>query len=464
VESEAEAPPAILPPVTGPPAELLQALEPRGGDASPTDSEVVDLDDVDDSDIENEVEKAGTEGDSVAVESKIDQKKTVPLEHEAKSAAGDKQKATEDPSLEADDEPRSPLSMAGPSWSGLKTTGNIGALLREGRLPSSGNDSADLDDDDDDSISSLGELDPLVEPQQSDKPSSIFGGLSGPIESPFEIGDEDDDDEAPVGTAVPSGLVSPPWAAGGGIPGLNVEDSSSTADDAVPTGSDAGDKNADAAKAGAAPMSIRDMAAKKSSAVEPKQLSNELEFVEPSAKTRAAKDDAPVEQGFGEALKGLAPLPGISNDLVVGSGTANPIKLSRIQDEARVDTTPIAPLESLQPEPEADDASKSVIAEDVGAPDVSDDKSISSVINPAPAAHATPPVDTPKPVSISPISPPPGLIPAEGQDEADADDPANQAMLNLEPTSKGRFAKSEPTIVDGLDLDVPTLLRGTKDN
>jgi hypothetical protein len=38
-----------------------------------------------------------------------------------------------------------------------------------------------------------------------------------------------------------------------------------------------------------------------------------------------------------------------------------------------------------------------------------------------------------------------------------------QEMLQLEPSSgKGRFAKTDPTIVDGEDLDVPTFLRKKK--
>jgi cell division protein FtsZ len=38
-----------------------------------------------------------------------------------------------------------------------------------------------------------------------------------------------------------------------------------------------------------------------------------------------------------------------------------------------------------------------------------------------------------------------------------------QEMLRLEPAlGKGRFAKSDPTIVDGEDLDVPTFLRKKK--
>ena len=36
---------------------------------------------------------------------------------------------------------------------------------------------------------------------------------------------------------------------------------------------------------------------------------------------------------------------------------------------------------------------------------------------------------------------------------------AKQEVLQFEPISRGRFEKSEPTIVEGQDLDVPTYLR-----
>jgi cell division protein FtsZ len=36
---------------------------------------------------------------------------------------------------------------------------------------------------------------------------------------------------------------------------------------------------------------------------------------------------------------------------------------------------------------------------------------------------------------------------------------AKQETLQFEPVSRGRFEKSEPTIIDGQDLDVPTFLR-----
>jgi hypothetical protein len=36
---------------------------------------------------------------------------------------------------------------------------------------------------------------------------------------------------------------------------------------------------------------------------------------------------------------------------------------------------------------------------------------------------------------------------------------AKQETLQFEPISRGRFEKSEPTIIDGQDLDIPTFLR-----
>jgi len=36
---------------------------------------------------------------------------------------------------------------------------------------------------------------------------------------------------------------------------------------------------------------------------------------------------------------------------------------------------------------------------------------------------------------------------------------AKQEVLQFEPVTRGRFEKSEPTIIEGEDLDVPTYLR-----
>ena len=36
---------------------------------------------------------------------------------------------------------------------------------------------------------------------------------------------------------------------------------------------------------------------------------------------------------------------------------------------------------------------------------------------------------------------------------------ARQEVMQFEPVTRGRFEKSEPTIVEGQDLDIPTYLR-----
>lgn len=70
------------------------------------------------------------------------------------------------------------------------------------------------------------------------------------------------------------------------------------------------------------------------------------------------------------------------------------------------------------------------------------------------------PLDGPVlPPSKPPVIPREELEPAEMSEEARQ----QQEMLQLEPAlGKGRFAKTDPTIVDGEDLDVPTFLRKKK--
>jgi cell division protein FtsZ len=66
---------------------------------------------------------------------------------------------------------------------------------------------------------------------------------------------------------------------------------------------------------------------------------------------------------------------------------------------------------------------------------------------PIPDTESTPPL--PKEPGLKPASRAPAIKKAE----------AKQEVLPFEPVSRGRFEKSEPTIVDGQDLDVPTFLR-----
>jgi cell division protein FtsZ len=53
-------------------------------------------------------------------------------------------------------------------------------------------------------------------------------------------------------------------------------------------------------------------------------------------------------------------------------------------------------------------------------------------------------------------------VPATKEEKAPAEKPATSAkqeVLQFEPVTRGRFEKSEPTIIEGEDLDVPTYLR-----
>ena len=88
---------------------------------------------------------------------------------------------------------------------------------------------------------------------------------------------------------------------------------------------------------------------------------------------------------------------------------------------------------------------------------------------PAPAAHEADDFDPdediePEPVLAAPVKAAPAHVaqtyrkaPAEKAAAAKKEEKAEQ--MTLEPANRGRFEKSEPTIVDGQDLDVPTFLR-----
>ena len=89
-----------------------------------------------------------------------------------------------------------------------------------------------------------------------------------------------------------------------------------------------------------------------------------------------------------------------------------------------------------------------------------------------PMAEALPPSPPPIVAPVEPIPPPPlarpepqprlivpkkkPVVPKESKPEKVQ---AKQEMMQFEPVSRGRFEKSEPTIVEGQDLDVPTYLR-----
>ena len=67
----------------------------------------------------------------------------------------------------------------------------------------------------------------------------------------------------------------------------------------------------------------------------------------------------------------------------------------------------------------------------------------------------------PEPVSLFPEATPEPAQPAPSAKPVQKSKPvqAKQEQMQFEPVTRGRFEKSEPTIVDGQDLDVPTFLR-----
>jgi cell division protein FtsZ len=81
-----------------------------------------------------------------------------------------------------------------------------------------------------------------------------------------------------------------------------------------------------------------------------------------------------------------------------------------------------------------------------------------SLLDMAPPAEPEPaPVRAPRPPRqpriVSTAADPLPILPAIPKREE------RQETLQFEPVTRGRFEKSEPTIVDGQDLDVPTFLR-----
>ena len=76
------------------------------------------------------------------------------------------------------------------------------------------------------------------------------------------------------------------------------------------------------------------------------------------------------------------------------------------------------------------------------------------------AAQATPAAESiPGESEPLPVTPYKKAVPHTDEKAAAKSVPAKQEILQFEPVTRGRFEKSEPTIVEGEDLDVPTYLR-----
>jgi cell division protein FtsZ len=113
---------------------------------------------------------------------------------------------------------------------------------------------------------------------------------------------------------------------------------------------------------------------------------------------------------------------------------------------------PIAPSRPLQ-------TIEATVGESELLPDLLDTAPESvSVVSPAPAAPE-PPVEV-----VAPEPPPRVILPTKKKSAPKESGSvekiiAKQEVLQFESVTRGRFEKSEPTIVEGQDLDVPTFLR-----
>lgn len=95
--------------------------------------------------------------------------------------------------------------------------------------------------------------------------------------------------------------------------------------------------------------------------------------------------------------------------------------------------------------------------------------SLEAIIPSVPEPTPLPPVVKPEPKLIVPNPPKDGLAAARKKPTPPVEEEpkpakkkfvqAKQEVLQFEPVTRGRFEKSEPTIVEGQDLDVPTFLR-----
>jgi len=117
-----------------------------------------------------------------------------------------------------------------------------------------------------------------------------------------------------------------------------------------------------------------------------------------------------------------------------------------------------APKIEIMPEPQVDEK-----------PDVLDDD-LMVLDEPTPIELPAPPPPTPAPITkkSSPRLIPPKKKPIAEPESRPEQKPtakkekyvqAKQEMMQFEPVTRGRFEKSEPTIVEGQDLDIPTFLR-----
>jgi cell division protein FtsZ len=155
-----------------------------------------------------------------------------------------------------------------------------------------------------------------------------------------------------------------------------------------------------------------------------------------------------------------------------------------VEDEVSGEAVPatsqpfLAPPPPILEQPEEIPPSKIAELSDNGGEVASSDGSPEAAnIEPIPVSEDLIPHDQPAPIEQAPPAPKPQIkkpVPAAARLIAPKKKPlplkepkppaekyvqAKQEVLQFEPVTRGRFEKSEPTIVEGQDLDVPTFLR-----
>jgi cell division protein FtsZ len=124
---------------------------------------------------------------------------------------------------------------------------------------------------------------------------------------------------------------------------------------------------------------------------------------------------------------------------------------------------PIAPPAVVRPEKEPEPVSlTNEEVEEPESPKISEEKTEVDEPLPAPRVVAAPrpPRRERKtaPSKESPVEPPVAAVKSSAPAKEKSVQ-ARQEVMQFEPVTRGRFEKSEPTIVEGQDLDVPTYLR-----
>jgi cell division protein FtsZ len=140
-------------------------------------------------------------------------------------------------------------------------------------------------------------------------------------------------------------------------------------------------------------------------------------------------------------------------------------QLPVIEDEPETEVE-VEPEPELAPDEEAEPESEPVMAEEeLSASDLIPFEESEAEIESAPVEPPSPvilPAATHFKTEIARADPQPRLI-VPKKKPAVVKEPekvqAKQEVMQFEPVSRGRFEKSEPTIVEGQDLDVPTYLR-----